>query len=165
VAARAGEGGTADGLELARLRSALEAVVAENGRLAAINDRLRVNIGERRRGGREGAPPPPRAHPVDYMPDARLAKEDMAMLNDQKKGGAPVADFFYRPRAKARHEQAIGWGEAQRTTVQGALSAPGTWWTPLGEHTAWRDDEELVRAIDKARAAARLPPPRLPPPL
>ena len=36
------------------------------------------------------------------------------MLSEPKKGGPPVADFFYRPRAKARHEQAIVVGKQKR---------------------------------------------------
>lgn len=117
VHSRAIESGTADELETSRLRSVIEATVAENEKLWSFIDSMRDNKGIR-------------------------------AAVDKHASGSPVADFFYRARAKARHEQAMGWSRATSTGVGGAVAAPGSWYF-LGHGEAHMSDEQLIRSIDE----------------
>ena len=144
IASRAKEGGTADSLEQVKLQSAIEAVVAENERLYSLNEQLRLRLGEE-------VENPKHPMPSDYMPDKNFVKEDKAMFSDVRVAGGPVADFYYRPRAKARHHEAVGYGEATAVNVQSTVNKKGEWFTlNPPDAVRWENDHALVEAIDKS---------------
>lgn len=87
-----------------------------------------------------------------------LRTRGSAPETDARGQGTPaVADFFYRPRAKARHVQAMGWSQATHATTDSSFTAQGSWYA-LANAQSMMTDETLVRRVEEELLNPGAPP-------